>query len=109
MNRLILGLAAVAALAGAVPAVTTAAVAQPIPAREQNQQDRIVSGVRSGALTPHETRRLETREIRTDRMQARLRERDGGALTRHDRRRVQHALNRDSRAVYRAKHNDRVG
>jgi hypothetical protein len=39
----------------------------------------------------------------------RLREAHGGQLTRRDRMVVRHALNRDSRAIYRLKHDHRVG
>jgi hypothetical protein len=104
MKTLILGLVAAAALIGAVPAM-----AQSIPAREHMQQERIAAGVRTGALTPGETARLERREVRTERVAARLRAENGGRLTRRDHRIVQHALNRDSRAIYRLKHNHRVG
>jgi hypothetical protein len=38
-----------------------------------------------------------------------LREAHGGRLTRHDRMVVRHALNRNSRAIYRLKHDHRVG
>ncbi len=104
MKTLILGLVAAAALIGAVPAM-----AQSIPVREHMQQERIAAGVRTGALTPGETARLERREVRTERVAARLRAENGGRLTRRDRHIVKHALNRDSRAIYRLKHNHRVG
>jgi GGDEF domain-containing protein len=107
MNRLILAFTAVATLAGAVP-LTTAAQAQVPAVRDQTQQGRIAQGVRSGQLTPGETARLEHREGRNGRMQARMHARDGAVLTPHDRRVAQRHLNRTSRAIYRAKHNGRV-
>jgi hypothetical protein len=104
MKTVILSLIAAATLAGALPAM-----AQPIAAREQTQQQRIEQGARTGALTPRQTARLEHREIATHRLAVRLREAHGGRLTRHDRMVVRHALNRDSRAIYRLKHDHRVG
>jgi hypothetical protein len=104
MKSLILGLIAAATLAGALPAM-----AQPIPAREQMQQQRIEQGARTGALTPRATAHLERREMATHRLAVRLRVEHGGRLTRHDRMVVRHALNRDSRAINRLKHDHRVG
>lgn len=104
MKTLILGLIAAATLAGAMPAM-----AQSIPAREQSQQQRIEQGARTGALTPRETARLQHREMATHRLAVRLREAHGGRLTPHDRMVVRHALNRDSHAIYRLKHNHQVG
>ncbi len=104
MKNLILGLVAAAALAGALPAM-----AQSIPAREQMQQQRIEQGVRTGALAPRTAAHLEHREMATHRLAVRLREAHGGQLTRRDRMVVRHALNRDSRAIYRLKHDHRVG
>ena len=105
MNRSILGLAAVASLAAAM---TTAADAQPIGQREVNQQRRIEQGVRSGQLTPGETRRIENREARLNYRADRMRARNDGHLSVHDRIALQRQENRDSRAIYRAKHNGRV-
>jgi hypothetical protein len=104
MKTLILGLIAAATLASALPAM-----AQAIPAREHMQQQRIEQGARTGALTPRQTARLEHREVATHRLAVRLRQAHGGRLTQHDRMIVRHALNRDSRAIYRMKHDHRVG
>ena len=108
MNRLILGLAGFASLAAAMPAFTTAANAQNVGQRESNQQARIRQGVRSGQLTPGETRRLETREGRLNFREDRMRARDDGHLSGRDRVALQRQENRDSRAIYRARHNGRV-
>jgi hypothetical protein len=114
MKTLILSLIAAATLAGALPAMAQPAMTQPamnasIPAREHMQQQRIAQGARTGALTPRQTARLERREIATHRLAVSLREAHGGRLTRHDRMVVRHALNRNSRAIYRLKHDHRVG
>jgi Ni/Co efflux regulator RcnB len=108
MNRLILSLAALGSFAAALPAMTTAANAQTVGQREVHQQQRIDQGVRSGQLTRGEDRRLETREYRLNTREARMRYRDGGNLTRSDRVALNRQENRDSRAIYRHKHNGRV-
>jgi hypothetical protein len=72
--------------------------------RQENQQDRIAQGIKSGTLNPGETARLEdnqtaiNQEVRADR---RL---NGGKLTNAERRQVNRQLNRQSRNIYRAKH-----
>ena len=105
MNRLILGLAACASLAAALPA---AANAQTVGQREINQQARIQQGVLSGQLTPGETRHMENREARLNYRTDRMRAHDDGRLSFRDRVALQRQENRDSRAIYRAKHNGRV-
>lgn len=104
MNRLIMGLAAFATLATAMPAFTAAANAQPVDQREAAQQARIAQGVRSGALAPRQTARLEHREARLQHQEARMRARHDGRLTHHDRRVLARHENRLSHAIYRAKH-----
>ncbi len=100
MKSLILGLAAAASLAVALPAA-----AQGVDAREHNQATRIEQGVRSGSLTPRETNRLERKEARLHRMEARVRFRHHGRLTPQARHRLQRVENRDSHLIYRLKHN----
>jgi len=107
MKSLILGLAgltAAASLAAALPAA-----AQTVDQREQNQAVRIHEGVRTGALTPGEAARLHAREARLHRYEARVRFRHNGRLTPHARRVLTRMENRDSHAIYRLKHNARVG
>jgi hypothetical protein len=102
MKHLVLGLAGLATLAVAMPAF-----AQPVEHREVRQQERILQGARSGALTPGETRRLEAREDRLRQREAVMRARDAGHLTHRDRRVLARMENRDSRAIERLKHNRR--
>lgn len=73
--------------------------------RRENQQDRIANGVRSGQLTPGETRRLEGREARLNRTIRTDRRANGGRLTGQERRQVNRRQNRISRSIYRDKHN----
>ena len=85
-----------------------AAQAQPVDARHTDQQARIAQGVRSGALTPGETRRVERQQGSIDREETRMRDDHGGRLTYADRRALQYRENRASRHIYNAKHNGRA-
>jgi hypothetical protein len=76
--------------------------------RQVAQQDRIANGVRSGQLTPRETARLERGEGRINREERGMRARDNGRLTGRDRRVLHRQQNRESRRIYRDKHNGRV-
>lgn len=76
-------------------------------ARNVHQQTRIHNGVESGALTPHEAGRLEGREAHADRVEQ-LAARDGHVGA-HEQRRITRTDNRDSRRIFRKKHNRRVG
>jgi Ni/Co efflux regulator RcnB len=102
MKTLILGLAALATLAGAVPAA-----AQNVNSREHRQEQRIHQGERSGALTRGEAGRLQQREYRLHRVAERMRWNNGGHLNHWQRARLARMQNHDSRAIYRLKHNDR--
>ena len=75
--------------------------------RADNQQDRIGQGVRSGQLTPGEASRLEHQEGAIHREAHNMREENGGRLTAQDKTRLNRQQNRESRRIYRAKHNDR--
>lgn len=72
--------------------------------RQLNQQQRIGQGIENGSLNSREAARLETREtavnkeIRTDRKA------NGGTLTGAERRQVNRQENKNSRAIYRQKH-----
>lgn len=73
--------------------------------REQNQQNRIGNGVKSGQLRPGETRRLERGEQRLQHNEKKDMAKDNGHLTKRD----QHQLNREanhmSKRIYKDKHN----
>jgi hypothetical protein len=74
--------------------------------REKNQQQRIEQGVKSGELTPGETRRLEAQQgrIKADEMTAK----SDGKVTPAERRKLKRELNRASRNIHRKKNNARV-
>ena len=83
----------------------TFAVAQSTPnldKRERKQQQRIRQGVRSGELTPAEKRHLEARERKLKKDEAKAKA--DGEVTPTERARLQREANRDSRAIYRQKH-----
>jgi len=88
---------AVFLLLGAVAPVEAA-----INQRQRRQQARIRQGVRSGELTRAEARRLERGEARIGRRE--MRARRDGTFTPRERGRIQRQLNRESRAIYRQKH-----
>ena len=73
-----------------------------IDKRQANQEKRIEQGVKSGELTPKETARLEKREakLQADKEKAQA----DGVVTKKERAKLQHEANRDSKAIYRQKH-----
>jgi hypothetical protein len=76
-----------------------------INARKENQQDRIGQGVKSGQLTAGETARLEKQETGINREERGMRAEDNGHLTAQDRRTLAKQQNKESRRIYRDKHN----
>jgi len=92
-------------MAVSLASVANACVGTPrVDRREGRQQFRIGQGVGSGQLTRGETRRLERGERRIHRME--VRNRRDGQVTADERVRLNHALNYESRRIYRLKHND---
>jgi hypothetical protein len=75
--------------------------------RQENQQDRIAQGIKSGQLKPGETAHLENHEAHVNREVHRDRAANGGKLTAGEKARVNRQQNRDSRRIYRDKHNGR--
>jgi hypothetical protein len=77
-----------------------------IDKKEANQQTRIGQGVRSGELTPRETRKLERQQIKIRRDEAKAK--SDGVVTPHERAKLNRELNRASKNIYAKKHNNRV-
>ena len=99
--------AAVALSALALPIAVSAAPAErehraPISDRLKDQHQRIQDGVEDHTLSPAEAKRLREREA--DLRQAREKAWDDGNLSAKERARLERMANRDSRAIYRAKH-----
>ncbi len=75
--------------------------------RAENQQDRIAQGVKSGQLTAGEAGHLENNEAKINKEVRNDRAANGGKLTPQERAKVNHQQNRQSRQIYRDKHNSR--
>lgn len=73
--------------------------------RQGNQQQRISQGVRSGQLTPGETRNLENRDSSINRQAQADRAANGGRLTQQERQQINQRQNNVSRSIYNDKHN----
>ena len=72
--------------------------------RNINQQDRIKQGVQSGALTNKEASNLERSQARIDRKEARAGA--DGHVGAKEQARIQKAENKQSKKIYREKHNN---
>ncbi|MEP7044092.1 MAG: hypothetical protein ABI843_13595 [Dokdonella sp.] len=92
---------------GGNPASTSSQRMQADVQRNVNQQTRINQGVRSGALTTHETGALERGQAHVDRKEA-VAAADGHVGV-AGQARVQRTENRQSGRIARKKHNDRLG
>ena len=77
-----------------------------VNARQENQQDRIKQGVKSGELTKGEKAKLEKQErlIKHEKKQAKA----DGKLTVAERTKLQHDQDKASREIDRAKHNNKA-
>lgn len=74
--------------------------------REDHQQERVYEGVQSGQLTPQEFYRLEGEQARIRGAEARMKA--DGRLDPAERARLNGMLDRSSRDIYRAEHNNRM-
>lgn len=73
-----------------------------IDKRQANQEKRIEQGVKSGELNKREAARLEKREAK---LQANKEKAQAdGKVTKQERRQLHREANRDSKAIYRQKH-----
>lgn len=103
MKKSMMILAAAAALTAS--AFAQAPTGPMIHERKEVQQQRIANGVNNGSLTPGEAARLEHKEARINREERAYRAQNGGRLTPSERRHITRQQNRESRRIYRAKHN----
>lgn len=101
MKRIVLTTFAAAGL------MITGLSAQEIKARQENQQDRIAQGVKSGQLTAGETANLEHKEAKLNREIRQDRKANGGNLTNKQKAQINRQQNKLSRNIYRDKHNGR--
>ncbi|HZV55763.1 MAG TPA: hypothetical protein VFF82_12575 [Rhodocyclaceae bacterium] len=97
--------AAVAA-AAAVPAFAQSAATPGIDQRQANQERRIDQGVASGQLNARETARLERGQQRVENMETRAK--SDGVVTKGERAKIHAAQDRQSKRIYRQKHDRQV-
>jgi hypothetical protein len=101
MNKSLLFILPILALASLAP-VWGVEQGAGINTRQYRQQVRIREGFCAGQLTWKEVRQLEKGELRIARLEAGLKA--DGNLTRRERSCLQRALDRQSRAIYRQRH-----
>ena len=73
-----------------------------INARQDNQKQRVINGVKSGELTVGETRRLAKQQRKINRLEKNYKA--DGHLTKRERAKLHRAQNRASKNIYRQKH-----
>jgi hypothetical protein len=76
--------------------------------RDLAQQKRISEGIENGSLNAREAGRLEGQETRLNREQHNMRAANGGTLTQAERAKVNRQQNRESKRIYRQKHDAQV-
>lgn len=103
MRKSILAAAIVALVTGTLASTASAQSTPGIDKRERIQAGRIYSGVQDGSLTFRETGRLLRGQHRVHRTERRFK--SDGVVTRGERYRLHRQLNRQSRHIYRARHN----
>lgn len=86
----------------AIPAARSRPAAPGIGQRIHEQERRIEQGERSGALTGKETTRLERKEQKIKKMEAKMKA--GGKVTPQERRKMDHQLDQQSKRIHREKY-----
>jgi hypothetical protein len=81
---------------------STSTLAATIDNRQDNQQDRIKDGIKSGELTKMETARLGKEQMKIKRKEMRFK--SDGEFSMKERLSIQRDLNRQSKSIYRQKH-----
>lgn len=100
-------LVSLAALAAAVALPVAAQVNTPrVDQREASQQARIRQGVQSGELTSREATHLEKGQAHVEKMEDKAKA--DGKVTGKERARLTKAQDKQSRKIYRKKHNART-
>jgi len=72
--------------------------------REQNQQDRIANGIENDKLTPGQAANLEKGQQRLQNNEKKDMAADNGHLTKKDQRQLNREANRQSKKIYKDKH-----
>ena len=83
------------------------APAHTIDQRQENQKDRLQAGRKDDQLTRAEATRLRAEEAAIRAQERVERKANGGTLTAGEKKQLNRELNRTSRQIHRARHNDR--
>ena len=102
------GLTFCAAMASAQTATTPDQKPMTVNQRLENQQDRIQAGVKDDQLTKGETTHLKADDAAIHAEEKVDRSANGGTLTQGERQQLNRQLNRNSKQIYRARHNNRT-
>lgn len=94
--------AAALVAAFALPALAQTDSTKRIDQRQLNQERRIEQGVKAGSLNEREAERLQRGQERVQKMEDKSAA--DGKLTMKERARIEHAQDKQSRRIYRAKH-----
>jgi hypothetical protein len=76
--------------------------------RLENQHDRIQAGTKDDQLTKGERTHLRADDAAVRAQERVYRQANGGKLTNGEKKQLNRELNRDSRQIYRARHNNRT-
>ncbi|MEW6278174.1 MAG: hypothetical protein AB1758_06100 [Candidatus Eremiobacterota bacterium] len=87
-------------------ALSSQSLAETVNEREHNQGHRIYSGISQGSMTRREAARATADLARIQARETRFRQ-SGAGYSARERAITQHALNHNSRQIYRLKHNGR--
>jgi len=96
MKAAVIGIVALAVAAPAIAQETRA------DRRQERQEQRIDQGVKSGALTPRETRKLERGQRHVENLETKAQA--DGKITAKEKARLEHAQDVQSKRIYRQKH-----
>lgn len=100
----LLALVAITGLAFSAAAQTSSTPR--VDQRQANQERRIESGEKSGALTQKEAARLEKGQRRVQKMESKAMA--DGKMTKKERAKIEHAQNQQSKKIYREKHDNQT-
>ena len=90
------------ASAQSTASASKAGTVQALQQREENQQDRIEQGVKSGALSAEQAAQLEKNNARINNAVRNDLKANGGKLTAQEKAQVNNQLNRESRQIHSA-------
>ena len=102
MKKFLKLVAAAGIAAVALPTLAQTQSTPRIDKRQENQERRIEQGEKSGALNKKEAARLEKGQARIQRMEDKAAA--DGKVTAKERRRIEKAQDRESKKIYREKH-----